>query len=163
MEDEIIIERLNSYRGAWRRSELIRTTENNNLVFSDYGHHPSEIRPTLKAFKDKYTDRKIIVAFQPHQYARTIGLLADFKTAFDDTDTLIIPNIYFSRDTIEDVEAMPASRFVSELQQHYPQTIYGETLENTAEIIKQLDQENPEKLLILILGAGDVDEMRDMI
>lgn len=143
LPEQLIIERLEAYRGAWRRSELVKTTEHGNLLFSDYGHHPSEIRPTLRAFKEKYSDRDFVVVFQPHQYARTIGLLVDFKAAFDDADTLIIPNIYFSRDTAEDIAAMPTERFVSELRERYPDVIHSQTFEKTAALIHQLDQENP--------------------
>jgi UDP-N-acetylmuramate--alanine ligase len=42
---------------------------------SDYGHHPTEIKLTLEAIKNKYFDKKLFVVFQPHQYSRTIELL----------------------------------------------------------------------------------------
>ena len=113
MDDEDIIERLESYRGSWRRSEIVKTTEHGNILMSDYGHHPNEIRPTLRAIREKYVDKKLFVVFQPHQYSRTRELLAEFATSFDDADTLIIPNIYFSRDKQEDVEWMSMERLIT--------------------------------------------------
>ena len=113
MDDEDIIERLESYRGSWRRSEIVKTTEHGNILMSDYGHHPNEIRPTLRAIREKYVDKKLFVVFQPHQYSRTRELLAEFATSFADADTLIIPNIYFSRDKQEDVEWMSMERLVT--------------------------------------------------
>jgi UDP-N-acetylmuramate--alanine ligase len=68
---------------------------------SDYGHHPNEIIPTLKAIKEKYKEKELIVFFQPHQYSRTLELLDDFVDAFKDADALIIPDIYESRDSEE--------------------------------------------------------------
>jgi UDP-N-acetylmuramate--alanine ligase len=79
---------------------------------SDYGHHPSEIIPTLSAIKSKYSDKKLYVVFQPHQYSRTRELLDDFATAFFSADILVIPDIYFSRDKKEDVEWMTTERLI---------------------------------------------------
>ena len=85
------------------------------MVMSDYGHHPSEIKPTLRAISGKYPDKKLFVVFQPHQYSRTRELLQEFAISFSDVDTLIIPNIYFSRDKAEDVEWMTTDRLVTEI------------------------------------------------
>ena len=69
---------LERYAGCWRRSEIVKITENGNILMSDYGHHPTEIAVTLEAIKNRYDDRRLIVLFQPHQYARTRGLLKEF-------------------------------------------------------------------------------------
>ena len=116
MQDNIIAPKLESYRGSWRRLEVIKTTENGNIFMSDYGHHPSEIRPTLQALREKYRDKKLFVVFQPHQYSRTRELLAEFGSAFDMVDSLVIPNIYFSRDKQEDVEYMTVERLIDTIQ-----------------------------------------------
>ena len=75
MQDDIIVPKLESYKGSWRRSEIVGTTTHDNLLMSDYGHHPSEIQPTLAAIREKYKDKKLFVVFQPHQYSRTRELL----------------------------------------------------------------------------------------
>jgi UDP-N-acetylmuramate--alanine ligase len=160
MSDEIIVAKLESYKGSWRRSEIIRTTQNGNILMSDYGHHPNEIRPTLRAIREKYSDKKLFVVFQPHQYSRTRELLQEFATSFSDTDHLIIPDIYFSRDRKEDVEWMTMERLVTEISAHQPNIINGEWLENTAKLIQEYDRENPDSSIILLLGAGDVDGLR---
>lgn len=80
---------------------------------SDYGHHPNEIRPTLHAIKEKYSGKKLLVIFQPHQYSRTRELLNEFAHSFGDADELIIPNIYFSRDKKEDVQWMTTEKLVA--------------------------------------------------
>jgi len=82
--------------------EQIWNTHNWNLLMSDYWHHPTEITLTLDALKSKYPTKHLYTIFQPHQYNRTLELLEDFKTCFKATDTLIIPDIYESRDSEED-------------------------------------------------------------
>lgn len=107
--------------------------------------------PTLTAIKERYSNKKLIVVFQPHQYSRTRELLDSFATCFDAADELIIPDIYFSRDKEEDVKYMTTERLVDTLRKKYPQTINGEGLENTLEIIKKLDASCPNNAIILLL------------
>ncbi len=54
ISDESILKTLNNYSWVWRRMEIVWKTKNNNILMSDYWHHPSEIIPTLKAIKGKY-------------------------------------------------------------------------------------------------------------
>jgi len=126
MEDTIIVPKLESYRGSWRRSEIVGTTKHGNILMSDYGHHPNEIRPTLRAIREKYADKKLFVVFQPHQHSRTRELLSEFATSFSDVDMLIIPDIYFSRDKKEDVEWMTTEKLVQEIQKNQPNVKHGE-------------------------------------
>lgn len=151
LETGYITKKLESYAGCWRRSEIIRTTEHGNILMSDYGHHPTEIRLTLEAIKDKYPDKKLFVAFQPHQHSRTRELLSDFMTAFDAADLLIIPDIYFSRDSDEDVAYMTVERFVDSLKTRYPAVQNGNGLANTLSSIQKYNQENPNSAVIVLL------------
>jgi UDP-N-acetylmuramate-alanine ligase len=173
MQDDIIVPKLHSYRGSWRRSEIVGTTKHGNILMSDYGHHPNEIRPTLAAIREKYTDKKLLVVFQPHQYSRTRELLQEFATSFSDASELIIPNIYFSRDKKEDVEWMTTERLIAAVKSEKlsiplegrkvkssETVINGNGLENTARLIREYDEQNPNSSLILLLGAGDVDGLR---
>jgi UDP-N-acetylmuramate--alanine ligase len=153
-----IVKSLEWYTWVWRRMELLWNTINNNLVVSDYAHHPTEITLTLDAIKNKYSDKKIITIFQPHQYSRTIELIEDFKTSFKDTDTLIIPNIYESRDSQEDIESMNAQIFLDLIK--HDDKIHWVDLKYTQKIISHLDQENKENAVFIILWAWDVDNLR---
>ena len=163
LEDVYITKKLESYTGCWRRSEIIRTTENGNIMMSDYGHHPTEIRLTLEAIAEKYANKKLFVVFQPHQHSRTRELIEGFMTSFDSADMLVIPDIYFSRDSDEDVRYMTMERLIESLQVRYPFIRNGNGLKNTLEYIKKFDKENPNSSIILLLGAGDVDTLRTEI
>ena len=119
--------------------ETIGVTKQDNILISDYAHHPSEIIPTLKAIKTKYPEKQLIVAFQPHQYSRTIELLEDFTKSFDAADTLFIPNIYFSRDSQDDVKNMPTELFVERIQKQHKNTLYTHSLLETFSCLQKLD------------------------
>ena len=125
MQDDIIVRKLESYKGSWRRSEIVKVTAHGNILMSDYAHHPNEIRPTLHAIKMKYPDKKLFVTFQPHQYSRTRELLSEFATSFSEADELIIPDIYFSRDKKEDVEWMTTERLIAAVKSEKQKTKSG--------------------------------------
>jgi UDP-N-acetylmuramate--alanine ligase len=163
LDSSYIIKKLDAYTGCWRRSEIVRTTTSGNILMSDYGHHPTEIRLTLEAIRKKYAHKKLFVVFQPHQHSRTRELLSGFVSAFDAVDSLLIPNIYFSRDSDEDVQYMTIERFVDALKSRYPFAQNGHGLPHTADIIRKYDKENPDSTIIVLLWAGDVDTLRDEI
>ena len=62
---------LKKYSGTWRRFDLLGKTKNNCLVYTDYAHHPTEVRAVIQGAKEKYPDKKLIVVFQPHLFSRT--------------------------------------------------------------------------------------------
>lgn len=160
MAHEERIQGLEAYGGSWRRSEIVGTTIHGNLVMSDYGHHPSELRPTFAAIKQQYPDKELVVIFQPHQAARTRALLADFAVSFGDVDQVIIPNIYLSRDTEEDIAYMTVDRLVNAILPHQKNVRNAGDISHAIEIVLQLDAMNHEKYIFLIQGAGSVDEIR---
>ncbi|MEK7506430.1 MAG: UDP-N-acetylmuramate--L-alanine ligase [Patescibacteria group bacterium] len=90
-----ILSALKSYHGAWRRMEYRGKLQITNYklqmpVYDDYAHHPTEIKATLEAFREKYPESKIICVFQPHQAHRLKALFNDFAHAFNDADSLIL-------------------------------------------------------------------------
>lgn len=63
-------------------------------VYDDYGHHPTEVRAVLQAFRERYPDRRLIVFFQPHRYSRTAQCWTDFTTCFGLADRVLLADIY---------------------------------------------------------------------
>ncbi|MDD3302652.1 MAG: UDP-N-acetylmuramate--L-alanine ligase [Candidatus Gracilibacteria bacterium] len=158
LNNDEILKSLENYTGVRRRSEVIGKTLNGNILMSDYGHHPTEIKYTLDALKEKNKDTKLFVVFQPHQYSRTLNLIEGFKNCFSSADYLIIPNIYESRDTKEDKEKINSKKLI-ELINHSNKKD-GENMENTLNLINDYDLKNPNSSIILLLGAGNVDDLR---
>jgi UDP-N-acetylmuramate--alanine ligase len=158
LKEKEIINSLENYTWVWRRSEIIWTTENWNILMSDYWHHPTEISLTLEALKQKYADKNLFVVFQPHQYNRTINLIEWFKNCFVNADTLIIPNIYESRDTLEDKNKLNTEKLL-ELINHTNKFDW-KWLNNTLKLILEYDLGNPNSSIILIQWAWNVDNLR---
>lgn len=151
-----LVEKLEAYRGVWRRMEIVNEFENWTILMSDYGHHPNEIKPTLKALKEKYKDKKLVVFFQPHQYSRTLELLEDFKDAFVNADALIIPDIYESRDSDEIKEQINHHILLDKI--NLEEKFDGHGLENTWKIL--LEEAEKWDRILLLLWAWNIDNLR---
>ncbi|MFH0712397.1 MAG: UDP-N-acetylmuramate--L-alanine ligase, partial [Candidatus Jorgensenbacteria bacterium] len=104
IKEEVILKALGRYRGAWRRMEYrgkLRIANSKSPlaispvpVYDDYAHHPTEIKASLQAFREKFPKKEIICVFQPHQAHRTKNLFKEFISAFDLADYLILLPIY---------------------------------------------------------------------
>ncbi len=80
------------FNGVKRRTEYIGDF-NGTKFYDDYGHHPTEIKATTKALKEK-TSGKLIVIFQPHRYTRTRDNYVELKDSFGHSDLTLITDIY---------------------------------------------------------------------
>ena len=158
IENKNILSTLSSYNWVWRRNETIWKTENWNILMSDYWHHPTEIELTIKAIKKANKDKKILTIFQPHQYSRTLELLDEFKNCFKHTDKLIIPDIYESRDSLEDKEKINSKKLISLI--NHKDKLDWEWLKNTEKLISKYDKKNPNSSIIILLWAWNVDDLR---
>lgn len=96
LSKEQIKKGLEQFRGSKRRSEFIGTLPTGAQLFDDYAHHPTEIRSTLKSFREKFPNSKIVCIFQPHTYSRTKSLFEQFSESFDDVNIVILTSIYSS-------------------------------------------------------------------
>ena len=80
------------FEHARRRFE-IKYASDRFLLVDDYAHHPTEIRATLQTAKS--TKRKrVLTVFQPHRFSRTKALRKEFGSAFDDSDRVIVTDVY---------------------------------------------------------------------
>lgn len=88
---------LKNFDGIGRRMQQygeIDTVKGRVLLIDDYGHHPTEIRATLEAARGAWSDRRIVVVFQPHRYTRTRDLFEDFSKVLSEADTLLLTEVY---------------------------------------------------------------------
>jgi UDP-N-acetylmuramate--alanine ligase len=153
-----IIKGLNSFSGTWRRMEY-RGRLSGARVYDDYAHHPTEVRATLSALREKYSDSKIRVVFQPHQFSRTKFFLNDFARSFDDADEVIVPNIYRVRDSDLSAQSVTVDDLVHKLSAYKNDSVRnGEGLKNTSDYIQQSAKDGE---VIVLMGAGDVTNVQN--
>ncbi len=140
-------ETLRGYRGVQRRFE-VKGQVNGIVVIDDYAHHPTQIRTTLRAARERYAGRAIWAVFQPHTYSRTKALLGDFAESFADADHVIVTDIYAARE-FDDL-GVSAADIVARMK--HPDVHYIPDLDKAADHL--LNHLKPGDVLIT-LGAGD--------
>lgn len=151
VESKTINSVLNNFKGIWRRFENIGELKG-ALIFSDYAHHPTAIKQTIKAAKQRYPYKRIIVVYQPHHYDRTKRLFKDFVAAFDQADLAILNQVYDvpGRESVKQVDSRD---LVKEISKREIEAIFSSNLKTTKSIL--LKKIRPGDL-VLIMGAGDI-------
>ena len=91
---EKIQERLLSFNGVKRR--FSQKIVNHQVLIDDYAHHPTEIRATLDAARQKFPDKEIVAIFQPHTFTRTQKFLDEFVTTLSEADQVYLCDIFGS-------------------------------------------------------------------
>lgn len=150
---------LKGFRGA-RRRMMLKARVGGVTVLDDYAHHPTEIQATLRAIREHFGPRRVVCVFQPHQHSRTRFLLKDFARSFGAADEVIVPDIYFVRDSAREKDYISSEDLVSQIRLHGGRARYMKTFEAIAACLKD---ELCRGDLIVTMGAGNIWEVADEI
>ncbi|WP_297991536.1 UDP-N-acetylmuramate--L-alanine ligase [Anoxybacillus sp.] len=142
----IIQERLANFPGVKRRfNEKLFGTQ---VLIDDYAHHPTEIRATIEAARQKYPEREIVAIFQPHTYTRTQTFLQQFAESLTLADAVYLCDIFGSarehqgKLSIEDLRArIDGAKLLHEEQ---------------VDMLKQ-----HENAVLIFMGAGDIQKFQE--
>lgn len=145
IDTDIVKERLLTFSGVKRRfSEKQAGTQ---VLIDDYAHHPTEIRATINAARQKYPTREIVAVFQPHTFSRTQTFLDAFADSLNKADAVYLCDIFGSarenhgKLTIEDLqEKIPGAQLIKE--------------DGTPVLTKH------ENSVLIFMGAGDIQKFQ---
>jgi UDP-N-acetylmuramate--alanine ligase len=155
---EIIREALCEFSGVFRRFEL-KDIVDDIMVVDDYAHHPTEIRASLNAARTGWTERRIIAIFQPHLFTRTRDFYREFGESFNDAHTVIITNIYPSRE--QPIPGITGKMIADWAQaQGHPDVHFIPEKKAIIEFVA--DYAKPGNI-VMTLGAGDVWDVSERI
>lgn len=149
---EDIVKGIVSFGGVGRRFEY-KGSFCGADVYDDYAHHPDEIKVTLSAAKG-IARGKVVAVFQPHNYSRLRDLFEEFKTSFNDADSLILCPLYAAREAC-------GNEVSSELlASNIEHAVYFETFDQIKEHLRNILTPGD---LLLIMGAGDIAKLANSI
>ena len=144
----IIAKGLSEFHGVKRRFEYVGSLNNVHVV-CDYAHHPTEIAAAL-ATAERICRGTVRMVFQPHTYTRTRDLMGEFVRVLKRAENPIIYRTYAAR------EAFDFGGSAVALVSRVPEAIYCQSPKDLKRRVLQLTQPDD---LILVLGAGDIDEI----
>lgn len=145
------------FTGAHRRFEYVGDFGNHVSVYDDYGHHPTEIRATASAMKNKSYNKSWVI-FQPHTYSRTKNLLSDFAKALTLFDNIIVTDIYAAREV--NTYNISSKDLVDEIQKLGRKAYYIQNFDEIVSFVKSHALNND---LVLTLGAGTITNISGML
>jgi len=149
---------LETVEGVQRRLEIKGET-NGITVIDDYGHHPTEIKVTLKAVEENWPDRRKVVVFQPHRYTRTQALFDEFTRAFYRSDVLVVMPIYAASE--KKIKGVDARNLCEGIKSHgHKEVIYASGFKAVLSFLNQTLRPGD---VLLTLGAGDVWKIGEML
>lgn len=154
---DIIVSSLKAFTGAERRLEYKGTLDKNVLIFDDYAHHPTEIKATANAVKNKEYNESWVV-FQPHTYSRTKFLLNDFAEAVSNFDNIIILDIYAARE--QNIFDISSKDLADKINLNGKKAVY---MPDFNEVVSYLKENIKENDIIITLGAGTVTKIGPML
>jgi UDP-N-acetylmuramate--alanine ligase len=153
LDFETAREAIKEFSGVQRRFEILGKSDSLILV-DDYGHHPAEILATLKATREAWPEKRILVIFQPHRYSRTANLMEHFWSAFHDADFLIVTDIYPAGES--PIQGVDSSRIAEGVKNYgHKKVEYIDSFENIASYLENVIELGD---VLVTLGAGNIGE-----
>ena len=153
IDPTIIRSSLMRFSGTQRRLEHLGKFKGAD-IYSDFGHHPTEIKVTMEAVREKYPQRRIILIFQPHMFSRTKALFDDFVKVLKDlpVNQVMVMDIYPSRE--KDTGLISSKDLVEAIKN--PLVAYIGSLQEAEKFIELGIRIGD---LVIFMGAGNIDEL----
>lgn len=148
---------LGKYKPSWRRLEerKSKTFGKKTTIISDYGHHPTEVKATIQAIREKYERKRIWCVFQPHQHQRTRYFFDDFVKNFRkaNLEKIIITDIYDVAGREKEKEKADPKKMARKINRECAIYVPKE------KIISFLKKNSGNFDILIMMGAGDIYEI----
>lgn len=146
---------LAEFAGVGRRFQVFGDLEVGSghvTLVDDYGHHPTEVAATIKAARQAWPDRRLVMVFQPHRFSRTRDLYEDFVATLSTVDVLLLLDVYSAGEQlIQGADGRSLSRSIRTRGHIDP--VFVEDIASLPGILKDVAQDGD---IVLTQGAGNV-------
>jgi UDP-N-acetylmuramate: L-alanyl-gamma-D-glutamyl-meso-diaminopimelate ligase len=151
LERDSIAAALTSFKNVRRRAE-IRGQERGVTVIDDFAHHPTAVRETLRALRNKYPKRRLIAVFEPRSWSSRLAVFQDqYARAFEPADYVLIANVFDSGKVTEKGRALDTDQLIVDISKLDTPAF---ALPGADEIIDQLIPELREGDVVAIMSNG---------
>lgn len=158
VDDDAIRQALSEFEGVGRRFQVqgeYQVDEHSIMLVDDYGHHPSEVDVTIKAIRNGWPNKRLVMIFQPHRYSRTSDLYEDFVRVLSEVDVLIMLDVYSAGEqAIPGADSRSLCRSIRQRSSIDPVYI-EDTNELDQVLLNLLDKDD----IVVTQGAGNVGQL----
>lgn len=152
---------IHQFTGVGRRYEKHKLSINSlsKILIDDYGHHPIEVLSTIKAYKEEFPKKRMLMIFQPHRFSRTAQLFNDFIKVLKKVDSLLILDIYAASE--KPIKGIDSRTIVETLkQQGHKDVTY---LKNHDDINDLIVKRKDDFDILITQGAGSISKVCNSI
>jgi UDP-N-acetylmuramate: L-alanyl-gamma-D-glutamyl-meso-diaminopimelate ligase len=148
-------EAVRSFGGVKRRQEIVGE-KRGVLILDDFAHHPTAVKETLEAVKEKYGDRRLIAVFEPRSNSSRRNVFqARYASSFDKGDLIMIPEPPLM-ENIPPAERFSSQRLVKDLVKRGLHAFYSP---NTDHLLGALVKEARAGDVTLFMSNGSFDNL----
>ncbi len=153
--DEAILAGLAGFQGVGRRFQVygeLPLEGGSAMLVDDYGHHPREVAAVIRAVRDGWPERRLVMVYQPHRYSRTRDLYEDFVQVLGEANVLLLMEVYPAGE--EPIPGADSRQLCHSIRQRgVLDPIYVERGADLAPLLRPLLRPND---ILLCQGAGDI-------
>ncbi len=155
--DAAIVSALANFQGVGRRFQQLGEFplgegKGSVRLVDDYGHHPREVDATIKAARQSFPERRLVMLFQPHRYTRTRDCFEDFVHVLSTVDSLILMDVYAAGEKpIQGADSRTLARSIRNRGVVDP--LFLESSEELASLLRNVLRPGD---VLLTQGAGNV-------
>ena len=150
---------IENFRGISRRFEIVGEYKVNNKKFKwidDYGHHPTEMKEVLETINNVWSDKKIIMIFQPHRYTRTAEHFSQFVDILKNVNNLILMDVYAANEVA--IDNISSEVLLDEIRK-YNENV--KLINDHKKLEKYVNQKVNDNDILLTMGAGDISKFKN--
>ncbi|BFN15239.1 UDP-N-acetylmuramate--alanine ligase [Marinobacter sp. EVN1] len=155
VDDQAICRGLAGFAGVGRRFQVYgeyQTPKAAATLVDDYGHHPTEVEAVIRAAREAWPQRRIVMLYQPHRYTRTRDLYEDFVRVLSEVDGLLLMDVYSAGEpAIPGADGRALCRSIRQRGKVEPVFV-----EDNREIESLLANVLQDGDLLITQGAGDI-------
>ncbi|MGH1461370.1 MAG: UDP-N-acetylmuramate--L-alanine ligase [Neptuniibacter sp.] len=155
ISDQAICQALQKFEGVGRRFQIlgdVALNEGTAMLVDDYGHHPREVNAVVKAIREGWPDKRLVMIYQPHRYSRTRDLYEDFVEVLSEVDVLLLLEVYpAGEEAVAGADSRSLCRSIRQRGSLDP--VFVSDKQTVAEILENILQPGD---LLLTQGAGDI-------
>ncbi|MDH7598182.1 MAG: UDP-N-acetylmuramate--L-alanine ligase [Sedimentisphaerales bacterium] len=156
---QTVLRLLPEFLGVERRLS-IKGLAGGVTILDDYAHHPTEIKASLEAIRQRYRPSRLWCVFQPHQHSRTRFLLEEFAQSFGLADVTVVPQIYFVRDSEQTRQTVNSQMLVERIHGYGSQAVFIDGFEAICDYLAEHVVPGD---LVVTMGAGDIWKVADVL
>jgi UDP-N-acetylmuramate--alanine ligase len=155
VDDQAICSGLAGFAGVGRRFQVYgeyQIEQGSVTLVDDYGHHPTEVQAVIRAAREAWPERRIVMLYQPHRFSRTRDLYEDFVRVLSDVDALLLMEVYAAGESaIPGADGRALCRSIR--QRGNVEPVFVEKNDNIENVLSNVLRDGD---LLITQGAGDI-------